>query len=205
MVMRKAKVNNKILEVMTEEEYVNKAYPVTAEDYVAVEKNGILYPVRGRLDNGPGLYSNGTIAKYIKPPEDKVQDYSTENIIDFTDAKTISEVIEKSNQLKNTERTILTNVDNVFVPKIGDKDTPEMVGLKQAVIKKNFDIESYKQRFGSNYNNDTREFDKSNVSFGKLRRFCDILDMKATLIIEDKEDAPNPIGEQIIVNLTQGE
>ena len=78
-----------------------------------------------------------------------------------------------------------------------------MVGLKEAVIAKNIDLDKYEQRFGVNYNNDKRLFNRNTITMSKLKTMFDVLDMKATLIIEDKsEEVPNPMGKKIIVDLT---
>jgi len=202
--MRKAKVKDRIMDVMTIDEYKNKQLPIE-DEYAAVLNGDTIYPIRGRLDNGPGVYSNGTISKFIKPSEESKHLYSSDNMIDFTNAKNISEVIKKQNELRLEENAILTTVDNIYVPRIGDNDEPEMIALKTAIKKKEIDLDKYKPRFGSNsdYNNDKRELEKSRVSFPKIKKYAKVFGLKIKLVISDENDrVPNPIGEEISVDLT---
>ena len=80
-----------------------------------------------------------------------------------------------------------------------------MKALKTAVLEKRIDLDKYEPRFGSNYNNDKRLFNKNTISLSMTKRLCEALDIKATLILEDKSpDVPNPIGRTIKVDLTGG-
>ena len=77
-----------------------------------------------------------------------------------------------------------------------------MKGMKEAVIAKNIDLDKYEHRFGSNYNNDKRLFNKNNISLPMIKRLSKALDMKATLILEDASpDVPNPIGKKIVIDV----
>lgn len=70
---------------------------------------------------------------------------------------------------------------------------------------KHIDLDSYEHRFGKNYNNDRRLFEKPNISLLKLTSVCTALDIKATLILEDSSpDVPNPMGGVVTVELTSG-
>ena len=82
-----------------------------------------------------------------------------------------------------------------------------MKALKEAVTDKHIDLDKYEPRFGSNYNNDKRIFNKPNISLAMLVRMCNALDIKATLTLEDQQmpdgaETPNPIGRTISVELT---
>ena len=93
----------------------------------------------------------------------------------------------------------------MLMPKIFDDDSAEMKALKNAVLDKQIDLDKYEPRFGSNYNNDKRLFNKSTISLAMLKRVCDALDIEATLTLTDKsDDVPNPIGRTIEVKLTGG-
>ena len=119
-------------------------------------------------------------------------------------AESLKEAIELQDRLHSAEREILTTVDSVFCPRITDADTPEMKGLKEAVTAKHIDLDKYEQRFGPNYNNDKRLFNRDSITMSKLKMMLNVLDMKGTLIIEDKaDDVPNPIGRKIVVDLTE--
>ena len=200
--IQKAKADGKIYDLVDFTDYMTNR-SIYMDEYTAIQQDEYVLPIRKKTDTRPGVYPSGPVAFFILPQEEEKQDYSAQNIINFSDAETIKDIIEKQERLRNTERGILTTVDNVFVPKINDTDSPEMVGLKQAVIAKKIDLDKYEQRFGPNFNNDKRLFSKDSITMAKLKMMFDVLDMKGTLIIEDKSpDVPNPIGGQIIVDLS---
>ncbi len=203
--MEKSKIGDRIYDVITPEEYnQNKESLNLSFTAIKDKESQMVYPIRGKNDDRPGIYMNGLI-NIIKDPEDGDPEYSVDNIINFDDAKSLKEVIEKQSELKSMERIILTNPDNIFTPRIGENDSPEMVGLKKAVIAKHIDLDKYSARFGNNYSNDKRLFNDDTITMSKLKTMFQALDIKATLIIEDKNDSvPNPIGEQIIVELAGG-
>jgi hypothetical protein len=84
-----------------------------------------------------------------------------------------------------------------------------MIALKQAVNQKHIDINKYAYRFGDNFNNDRRLFEKPTITLSKLKTIAEALDMSCYIIIEDKDkDVPNPIGSQVkvrITNIEEGE
>ena len=92
------------------------------------------------------------------------------------------------------------------MPKIGDYDSPEMVGLKQAIIAKQFDINLYKDRFQGNFSNDRRILSDSKISLDKLVKFAKALDMKISMEITDANpNVPNPMNTVINIDITGGE
>lgn len=199
--MIKGRIDSKIYDVVDSTEY-SKNKDMYDPEYTAVIKDNLLYPIRGRkVDRSkPGYYFDGTIGIYVKPKNE--EEYSTSNIIDFSSTDNIKDLLEKSTALKDMERDILTNPDNIFIPVIDEYDEPEMKGLKEAIIAKKIDLEKYKQRFGKDYNNDRKLFNRHDITIKKLKSFADKLDMKLTLILEDKDETvPNPIGRVIVVNL----
>ena len=198
--IKKAKVEDTIVDVLSFDEYTQRPKENIDIGYTAVERNGILYPVKRKTDSGTGIYSHGILCKFIDPPEEEKDLYSSKNIIDFNDVKTMKDMIEKTNTLKNAERTTLTTVNNIFVPKITETDTPEMECLKMAVKEKQIDMDSYKHRLD---NNARRLLLDESITFGKLRLLCNAFDIDALLTLKDKNpDVPNPIGKEITVNLT---
>lgn len=201
--VNKARVENKICDVITFEEYHANPNAYSPE-YTVISKDDKLYPIRSSSDNRPGVYQiNGPFSIFIDPIGSDIPKFSADNIINFNDASSLRDIIEKQNQLRTAERAILTTVDNLFVPQIDQNDAPEMKGLKEAIISKQIDIDKYAQRFGRNFNNDKRLLKKDSITMSKLRCTMEALDMKGTLIIEDKNsDVPNPIGKKIVVELT---
>ena len=204
MSLEKAKIDGAIYDVISREEYV-KNPQLYDSPYVAIKGNdGFIYPIRSRTDNRPGYYTNDAFFFYKQPAVDEYQTYSSQNIINFKNAETLRDIIKTQQKLVSEERTILTTIDNVFAPDIGENDTPEMKATKQAILDKHIDLDKYEPRFGPNYNNDKRLLKKGRITFDKLRAIADALDIKATLTLEDKNpDVPNPIGRVITVDITE--
>lgn len=202
---KKGKVNGKIYDVIDMDEY--KAHPdIYNNSFTAIEKEGLLYPIRNN-NLAPGFFvKNQVMGVYVQPSSIEDRDmYSAENVIDFSSATNMKEIIEKKAQYKDLEREILCDADNIFKPVIRDNDAPMMKALKEAVIEKNIDINKYETRFGSTFNNDKRIFNNSSITLNKLISTADALDMKVTVSIEDKnDDVPNPIGKVITVDLIGG-
>lgn len=200
-------INGKIFDIVEPNNYnpsVNDAKTT------AIQKGDILYPIRTENDTEPGLYEipGSPISIFEEPSEQEIEQYriNDENVIDFNNIQNMSEYIDAQMSLRNMERTILCTPENIFSPPIKDDDKPAMRGLKEAVIKKRIDIDKYGPRFGANFANDKRLFKGNDITLSKLMAIGENLDMKCTLIIEDASpDVPNPIGEQIIVNLMSKE
>lgn len=203
MSLEKAKIGDAIYDVITLDEYL--ANPDMYGQYTAINgSDGYIYPIRSRNDNRPGFYATGGLDFFKAPASTAdMNAYSQQNVINFKDATTLREVIQTQQKLASEERSILTTIDNVFAPEIGDNDAPEMKALKQAIIDKHIDLDKYEPRFGPNYNNDKRLLKKGSITFGKLRTIGDALDLKVTITIEDAApDVPNPIGRSISAELT---
>lgn len=205
--MKKCFIDNKIYDVLSFDEYI-KQKEYCDNSITSIEDNGYIFPIRSKKDGEVGVYQiTPDLYKFIDPSTDEEkEEYSDSHLINFDDASSLKDIIEKTNQLKSAERTILTTPDNITMPSIGENDTPEMIGLKEAVIAKHIDIDKYQGRFGSNYSNDKRLLNDSSITLLKLKTMFKALDMKGTLIIEDlNEDVPNPIGKKIIVDLLGGQ
>ena len=204
--IKKAKIGDTIYDVVTVDEYNHNPAFYQSAPTAVIGGDGFLYPVRSNPnDMRPGFF-DGVAMQFFNPPvgRDCIV-YSDRNIIDFSAASSIRDVIEAQNRLASEERSILTNIDNEFIPPTSADDTPEMGLLKQAITDKHIDIDKYEHRFGPNYNNDKRLIKKNSITFGKLRNICNALDIKATLIMEDSgDDVPNPMGKKISVCLTDG-
>lgn len=210
--MKKMKIGKTIRDVISEEEYIRKLglneemNSILSED-TAVENNGFVYPVnRQYTPDVVGVTNVGPVIIYSSPENQINQpDYNSENIIDFENVNNLKESIEKHAELMNAERTILVSPDNIFTPIIKEDDTQIMKLIKEAIIKKNINLDNYKSRFGSNYNNDKRLFEQNSITFLKFTNLCDVLDIKFSISLEDKKDAPNPIGCKLTAYITGGE
>ena len=141
--------------------------------------------------------------RVVKPDEKHTEMYSDKNIIDFNNAKDISDIIKKDNLVRDIENDILTTKDNIFQLNIGNNDMPVMVALKQAINSKQVDIKQYEDRFDQ-FQNDIRLLKGSNITLGKLVSTCDNFDISAELILKDKEGCANPMNIEIKTDLTDG-
>ena len=206
--MRKMKIRDALYDVITYEEFCrNRPLYMRYPDSVAIMPgDGFVYPIRNpSSDIMPGMYCLGLGMDWFKPPMNKyeVQDYSQTNIIDFSEAKNFRDVIANQERLNREERSILTTINSLTVPTIQDSDEPAMVALKEAIIAKHIDLDSYDYRFGqSNFPNDKRLLKKDSISLKKLVAYCNALDIKATLTLKDvNPDVPNPMGKEITCDL----
>lgn len=203
---KKMRIEDKIYDITTLEEY-NENRDAFIPQYTAIHdpETKLVLPLKNRFDKGPGIFVGSGIAYVDEPEEYKIDEYKDSSIIDFDNSKSIHDLMEKQRVVKSLERDILTSPDNIFTPKIFDDDSAEMKALKRAVLDKHIDLDKYEPRFGSNYNNDKRLFNKNNISLPMLKRLCEALDIEATLILSDKnDDVPNPMGGSIEVKLTGG-
>ena len=200
MMQSKAKIKNVMYDVCTLEQYTQNPNQYL-KNHTAIVEEDYLYPVLSATQIGPGVHVNPGMISYFQTPTDNIEEYKKENAIRFDDVKDIATMIDKLEAVKKIEDDVLTSADNIFSVKIKPGDTPEMVALKTAVNEKKIDLDKYEHRFGSNYHNDKRLFNKPSISLGMLKRVTSALDMQVTMTIEDAPDAPNPIGRKIEVQL----
>ena len=207
--MKKIKMGRTIRDVISHEEYIrrvnlNPDLMNELADDTAIEMDGHVYPINRQYSpNVVGMWDGGQVMVYTSPKEYiNDPDYDAKNIIDFENVSGLRDSIEKQAELERAERSILISPDNIFAPVIKDTDTPEMRLLKEAITRKRIDIDAYKPRFGSDFNNDKRLFEQSSITIFKLKKMCDNFDMKCSLVIEDKKNAPNPIGEKLVAYIT---
>ena len=209
--LEQIKINNKMYEVITWEEY-NKNSDLYSPSRTAIKlpEQNLVLPIVTKYDVQKGIPGITVMPKSLIQiycvPETNREEYTMDNIINISNRDTVSSLIAKQEQVRNMEHECLTNSDNVTVPKIGDNDSPEMVGLKQAIIAKQFDINLYKDRFKGNFSNDRRILSDSKISLDKLVKFAKALDMKITMEISDiGPDIANPMNTVISVNITGGD
>lgn len=173
---------------------------------IAVEEDGKIYPIISKSNTYKtnGVYLDGSIATFVNADDDQSK-YEIDNIevIDFNNISSMQEQIKKTSELMAMEETILINPDNIFNIRIKPNDLPEMVALKEAVNRKQIDINKYAYRFGDNFNNDRRLFEKDTITLAKMKTIAEALDMDCYIIFEDREPGvPNPIGGQIKTKIT---
>lgn len=207
MDMKKAKINGKLMSVVDIKEYMeNSDIYSPGCTAISIDEAGVALPIIGKFDKRTGVCpTDGLFSRVNMPSEEEREEYSLDKVIDLTKCNSMAELIKTQQQIANIEYDMLTTVDNVFKPTIGENCTPAMRALKEAVIDKNIDIHKYSERYGANFNNNVRNFSKDDISLRMLELHCNVLDIKATLVLEDvSEDVPNPIGRKISVELTKG-
>lgn len=200
---KKAVINNRVTTVISVQEVLKN--PIFQNKFTSVEVDDVILPVKNSYDpTSPGFYimGGGKIGKIIKPNSEDYEEYSSKHAIDFSDIKSMKELISKQEEVKKLEADTLSNSDNLFKPIVKDNDSPEMKALKEAICLKNIDIDAYADRFGDNYNNDKRLLKGSSITSSKMKSICNNLDMKVTLVITDTSpNVPNPIGKSISVDI----
>ena len=138
--------------------------------------------------------------------EEEHLEYTMDKAINLSNSRDIKELLEKQEAVRNIEYDMLTTVDNITIPRIGNNDTPAAKAIKEAVLCKHIDLDKYESRFGSNYPNYKRLLLKDAISIKMLTIMCNALDIRATLTLTDKNpDVPNPINRTIQVELTGGD
>lgn len=210
--IKKVTLGNKICDVIDQTEYHRRlTFDNPMLEDTCIEVNGTVYPIQKRYDpSKPGAFDSGAFFKLTKPSEEEQEMYSSENIIDMARAKDYKDRIDAQDDLRTAENAILTTVNNIFNPVTYEDDSPELKALKEVYRSKQIDLESYRHRYGSDsdFNNETRTVrskSQKTVSFYKVRKHCDVLDVEAILILKDKKGAINPMGKTIITRLTSEE
>mgnify|MGYP004453897035 CR=1 FL=1 len=202
--MKKAELANKLYNVCSMDEFTDNPDMYTPK-FTAIEREDVILPIKNRTtDTGIGIYyQQGAMASIVvKPDNDK--EYSVDKIIDFSNPKSIGEVFEKQQIIRDIQDEIMTTSDNIMYLKIGDKDTPEMKSLKTAINLKRIDPKQYEDRFDQ-FQNDMRLLKGESITLGKLVSICNAFDISADLTLRDRDsNTPNPMNETINIDLTDG-
>lgn len=202
--MKKAELANKLYNVCSMDEFTDNQDMYTPK-FTAIERDKVILPIKNRTtDTGVGIYyQQGAMASIVvKPDNDK--EYSVDKIIDFSNPKSIGEVFEKQQIIRDIQDEIMTTSDNIMYLKIGDKDTPEMRSLKTAINLKRIDPKQYEDRFDQ-FQNDMRLLKGESITLGKLVSICNAFDISADLTLRDRDsNTPNPMNETINIDLTDG-
>lgn len=206
LVHGEAKLDNKMYEITELDKYINNP-DAFLSGHVAIRDGDYILPVIPQ--NSPkdmvGIEVGNPISRIHLPNNERKEEYSTKNMVDFSNVQSMVEWVNAQDAIVDMEKEILTNPTNTSQYNITEEDAPAMRLLKEAVNCKNINLDNYEHRFGSNYNNDKRIFNKHNVSLGMLERMADALDMKLSVTLQDtSEEVPNPIGKVITVDITGG-
>lgn len=203
MNIKQTNIDGKLLNVVTYEEFTSNL-ELNANYSTAVQMGDMVLPVRSPNEpNLPGIRINGPLYEVTKPDPDDEQ-YKSSHMIDLSDVKEMEELIKKQGMIRDIEQEILTSPDNITVPNISSLDSPEMRGLKEAIIAKHIDFDKYSDRFGSNFANDKRILKTNSITQKMLKRILRNIDVKATLILEDTSpNVANPMGKKIEIDITE--
>ena len=206
---KRADIGGVLTDIIPMEQYLdNQDVYATSNVAMVCERDGKKYvlPARKATDLRPGYYTQGSncVAFARLPSSDCDTNYNYDDVvIDFSKEKTIQGIMEKQNQCRNIEYANLCNPDSIFIPAIDQDDSPLMKGFKEATIAKHFDISKYKDRFGANYLNDIRQYQKNDITIKMIERICDNIDQDVYVTFKDKPgDIPNPMGREITVKIT---
>lgn len=213
MDIKKAVLQNKTLDVVSMSEFgrlIDNNAPFLRD--VCVEIGDYVYPYKEspKSKRDVCITNFGPLITWQEPTtEEDKEAYSANNIVDLSpkNTKSLVDNIRAADKIKSLESTRLAKISNILTLPINEEDSEELVAIKQAINAKGIDSDSYKAKFPSesDFNNDMRALKSAannNISFFKAKRVLNAFDIDMELIIKDKPDAVNPIGEEIRVSLT---
>lgn len=216
-----AVLNGKSMTVYdTERGFFDNIEMIKGDETVALEVvrdgNKYLLPIRdtnGTSVERPGVYLTDNHFAFLSYPTTKLEKsqyaISEDNIFDFTNVKSMQEVIDKKEQMDYTLNKYLEtdpNDPSITKPPIGPTDTPHMKAIKTGIAEKNCSISKYEERFGSSYQNDIRKLQEDDITIKLMKRIGNNLDMKIDIVITDANpDVPNPMRKKITANIVPGE
>lgn len=202
--MKKIEIEGRLYSVTDMDSFTD--YPdLYTPKFTAIEREDVVLPIKNRnTDRGPGIYYQpGAMVAIVEKPEDSSA-YSVDKIIDFTDPKSIGEVFDKQQIIRDIQDEIMTTSDNILCLKIGDKDTPEMRALKTAINSKRIDAKQYEDRFDQ-FQNDMRLLKGNSITLAKLISISTALDISVDLTLRDRDSTtPNPMNQTLVIDLTEG-
>ncbi len=204
--MKKVELERRLYSVIDMDEYTQRSdlYSMRSTA-IEIKDAGVVLPLRNpNTDTGPGIYykQNQMFAPIIKPKNES--EYSTDKIIDYTNVKDVGEILEKNALLRDIQQDLMVSgKDNIFTLNITQQDTPEMRALKTAINSKQVDKKAYEDRFDQ-FQNDMRLLKGNTITLAKMISICDGFDIACELTLRDKEDAANPMGTEIKLDLTEG-
>lgn len=214
MNLRTATVDGRLVNIITEEEYASNwrlynedptSCAAIALEVADLSGEKFALPIRGKNDDRPGIYQEGSVyfVRFPKESDECMYKTSEIEIADFREVTAIQDFLLKNQQVRDMETNVLTDIDSVFTPHIGKSDSQEMKAFKQAIIKKHIDLDRYQPRFGSNYLNDKRILKTGNITMNKLISMCEKLDIEAELTLRNAgPNVANPMGSEVTVILT---
>ncbi len=208
---KRAKIDNKLYNVVSPETYC-KSPEIYPNYRTAIETGDYVLPLINKTDDKTGTVYGGMVFEIREQNQGDLDNYRKENIVmyDLGNSKDMGDLIRKQERIAEANKEIMETVDNIYVPCRNEDDTPEMIIFKDALEAKHMDISKYipaiENALGSKFGNDKRLLNQTDITLKKLKGFADGLDMKLTLIIEDKNpNVPNPIGRRLVAVINNGD
>ena len=210
--MKKAILARKTINIISEDEFKRISNEETTNrklyNNLGVEKNGYIYPIvnidKQNMDpSNIGLFDYGPLAQYNHPISEKdLQEYSASNIIDFDKTDSLQSNIQTFAEQNKDTSAIVVDKDNIYTINISENDSDEFKLLKQAINAKQINLDDYRDRFDGGFSNNIRLLTGSNnITFGKLKTFCDAFDIEVSLKLSDKPNCKNPMNKEFKINL----
>lgn len=206
--MKKVKIDNRLCSVIELSDYTDHRDIYNPKSSAVVVNGGeTVLPIKvPGVDSGPGVYYHDGCATMpvVKPSQAQEDQYSSEEIIDFTNAHDLGEVLAKNKKLCDIQADLMMGGQDgtTFCLTITQDDTPEMVALKTAINAKQIDKRMYEDRFPQ-FQNDMRLLKGHSITLSKLIGICQGFDISCTMILSDKEGAVHPMGDDITISLTE--
>lgn len=201
--MKKIEINGKIYDVVDPKEYEERI-DLYNPKFTALQYGDTVMPIRSKNDNGPGYYPvNDMIFRVVDPQPEEAEIYSVNRVIDYSNPSSLADIIKNNQLIRDIRAEMITTPDDIFYLPIGENNTPEMKALKTAINNKQCCKNNYEDRFDQ-FQNDMRLLRGDSITLAKLIAICTAFDINAELILSDKPDSPNPMGNDISINLTEG-
>ena len=202
--MKKIKIGSRLYNVITMDEYTD--YPnLNNPKNTAIEVGDVVLPLKtSSIDSGPGVYykDDGKFYCEVEKPTDTTE-YSIDNVIDYTKAKDVGDIINNNKLIRNIQNDIMATRENIFCLPIDQEDQPEMKALKMAINAKQVDKKAYEDNFDQ-FQNNMRLLKGHSITLAKMIEICSGFDIACKITLSDKEDVPNPMNTEISVDLTEG-
>lgn len=206
MEIKKAIIGKKNCDVVSQNEYerrVSLGMPDMLSDTV-IEKDECLYPVLQSADptrDTPYAIFTTPCVRYVGDATNSPE-YSSKNIVNFSDVKTNKELMERQSRLLADEAALLSSSANKdFAPIVREDDSPALKLVKESLHAKHIDIDCYRTKFTSNceFSNTIRLLvnpNNHNISVQKIQMIGDKFGIKFKMIAEDEsKNVPNPMGK----------
>jgi hypothetical protein len=214
MDLRSTTIDGRLVNIISEEKYgsmhkvlIDNPQELATLSMDVTDKNGNQYilPFRGKSDDRPGIYTDGSLYFINFPKDSESSPYNVNNldILDFSDVNNINDFLNKSSMVREMENSILSDPDEIFTATINGNETPQMKVMKDAINLKRCDIDKYSLRAGPNHLNNKRILKGDDITIKKMVEICDYMDMEVELTIRDKNpDVANPMGKEVTRILT---